>query len=256
MSHFDTPTLDSRVYLVTGAASGIGRAAALAIARSGAAVALGDLNREGGQATAQQILDAGGHAVFRQTDVTQREQIEALADAAVEHFGGLDGAFNNAGIGGQMGRLHLLDDAIWDQVIDVNLKSVWLCLKAEIPRLRDGKGAIVNMASAAGLIGLPHNAPYTASKHGVIGLTKAAALEYARQGIRINAVCPGFVDTPMVEEMDEYRSGMVQGVTQANPMRRLGTPDEVAGAVVWLLSDSASFVNGHALAVDGGITIG
>ncbi len=256
MNNSDNGALHNRVYLVTGAASGIGRAAAIAIAMAGGAVALGDLNTEGGESTVQQITEHGGQAFFLQTDVTRLEQIEALADAAVERFGGLDGAFNNAGIGGQMGALHILDDAIWDKVIDVNLKSVWLCLKAEIPRLRDGKGAIVNMASAAGLIGMPNNAPYTASKHGVVGLTKAAALEYARQGVRVNAVCPGFVDTPMVEEMDTYRAGMVQGVARANPMKRLGDTSEVAAAVVWLLSDGASFVNGHALAIDGGFTAG
>jgi NAD(P)-dependent dehydrogenase (short-subunit alcohol dehydrogenase family) len=246
--------LAGRVYMVTGAASGIGRAAALAIAEAGGALVLGDVNIAGVEETAQQISASGGRAVFLQTDVRDAEQVEALAQAAVDHFGGLDGAFNNAGIGGTMGKLHVLDEAIWDQVIDINLKSVWRCLKAEIPRLRSGKGAIVNMASAAGVVALPNHAAYTASKHGVVGLTKVAALEYARQGVRVNAVCPGFIDTPLVASMDEARPGIVDGVTQANPMRRLGDASEVANAVVWLLSDAASFVNGHAMVIDGGFT--
>jgi NAD(P)-dependent dehydrogenase (short-subunit alcohol dehydrogenase family) len=246
--------LAGRVYLVTGAASGIGRAAALAIADVGGALVLGDVNVEGGEATVKQIRDKGRQAFFLPTDVSKAAEIDALAEAALDHFGGLDGAFNNAGIGGPMGKLHMLDEAVWDQVIAVNLKSVWLCLKAEIPRLRNGKGAIVNMASAAGVVALPNHVSYTASKHGVVGLSKVAALEYARQGVRVNVVCPGFVDTPLVASMNDVRPGIVEGVTQANPMRRLGDPSEVANAVVWLLSDASSFVNGHAMVIDGGFT--
>jgi NAD(P)-dependent dehydrogenase (short-subunit alcohol dehydrogenase family) len=254
MSVLSEQALAGRVYIVTGASSGIGRAAALAIAEAGGALILGDVNIEGGEETVQQIIDRGGQAYFQLTDVRDASQVDALANLALERFGGLDGAFNNAGIGGPMSKLHLLEEEQWDQVIGVNLKSVWLCLKAEIPRLRNGKGSIVNMASAAGVVALPNHIAYTASKHGVVGMTKAAALEYARQGVRVNAVCPGFVDTPLVAGMNGVRPGIVENVTQANPMRRLGDPSEVANAVVWLLSDAASFVNGHAMVIDGGFT--
>jgi NAD(P)-dependent dehydrogenase (short-subunit alcohol dehydrogenase family) len=189
-------------------------------------------------------------------DVTDPLQVEAHAQQTVARFGGLDGAFNNAGVGGHLIKLHELSEGDWDHVINVNLKAVWLCMKYEILHLREGRGVIVNMASAAGLLGLPNNAVYTASKHGVVGLTKAAALEYARRGIRVNAVCPAFIDTPMVAGMDTERPGIVANVTNFNPMKRLGEPDEVAAAVVWLLSDEASFVNGHSLAIDGGLVVG
>ncbi|MBC8171730.1 MAG: SDR family oxidoreductase [Anaerolineae bacterium] len=249
-------SLAQKVILVTGAASGIGRAAALAIAEAGGSVALSDINVTGGEETAQMITDAGGDAFFMRVDVTAYEQIDAFVQATVDRFGGLDGAFNNAGVGGFLGKLYELDDIYWDQTLTINLKSVWWCMKAEIPRLRNGKGSIVNMASVAGLVGFPNNAVYAASKHGVIGLTKSAALEYARVGIRVNAVCPGFTETPMVTQMDTFRPGMVASATSNNPMKRLGEPQEIAAGVVWLLSDASSFVNGHALTLDGGLTAG
>ncbi|MBC8098669.1 MAG: SDR family oxidoreductase [Armatimonadetes bacterium] len=247
--------LQDRVYLITGAAGGIGRAAALAIAAQGGKVALSDVNLDGVAETAQLVTDAGGAAWHMRCDVTDAAEVEAYADAAVAHFGGIDGAFNNAGVGGTLTKLHELSEATWDTVIDINLKSVWLCMKYQIPRLREGKGAIVNMASAAGVVALPNNAVYTASKHGVIGLTKAAALEYARRGIRVNAVCPGFTDTAMVSKLDETRPGSVARMVDSNPMRRLGESSETAAAVVWLLSDESSFVNGHALVIDGGLSV-
>jgi NAD(P)-dependent dehydrogenase (short-subunit alcohol dehydrogenase family) len=248
--------LNNKVIMVTGAASGIGRAAAAAIAYAGAKVAISDINGQGGEETVQIIRDSGGDAFFMQVDVANPAQVEAFVQATVDRYGGLDGAFNNAGVGGSLGKLHELDEVTWDKVIDVNLKAVWLCMKAQIPRLREGRGSIVNMASAAGLVGMPNNAVYSASKHGVIGLTKASAQEYARQGIRINAVCPGFVETPMVSHIDDERPGLVGRLVSLNPMRRLGEPTEVAAAVVWLLSDEASFVNGIAMSIDGGLVAG
>jgi NAD(P)-dependent dehydrogenase (short-subunit alcohol dehydrogenase family) len=248
--------LKDRVFVVTGAASGIGRASAVAIAAAGGKVAVSDVNTTGGEETAQMICDSGGEAFFMRVDVTRPEQVESFVKAAVDRFGGLDGAFNNAGVGGHLMKLHELDEAGWDTVINVNLKAVWLCMKYEITHLRKGRGAIVNMASAAGLLGMPYNAVYSASKHGVVGLTRAAALEYARSGIRVNAVCPGFVETPMVAHIDDERPGMVERFVGMNPMKRLGEPREVADAVVWLLSDAASFVNGHALSIDGGLVVG
>jgi NAD(P)-dependent dehydrogenase (short-subunit alcohol dehydrogenase family) len=245
--------LRGKVFVVTGGASGIGRAAAIAIAEAGGKVALSDVNVEGGEETARMI---GKDAYFMRVDVTNSAEVEAFMESAVERFGGLDGAFNNAGVGGHLTKLHELDDATWDNVINVNLKAVWLCMKHQIPRLREGRGSIVNMASAAGLVGMPNNAVYSASKHGVIGLTKSAAQEYARQGVRVNAVCPGFIETPMVSHIDEERPGMVGKLVNLNPMRRLGEPREVAAAVVWLLSDESSFVNGVAMSIDGGLVAG
>jgi NAD(P)-dependent dehydrogenase (short-subunit alcohol dehydrogenase family) len=189
-------------------------------------------------------------------DVTQAGEVNSLVQAAVERYGAIDGAVNNAGVGGLPARTHEIDELNWDFVLNINLKGVWLCMKAEIPAMRDGRGSIVNVASAAGLNGLPYSAHYTASKHGVVGLTKTAALEYGRRGLRVNAVCPGFVDTPLVAELEEMRPGSLAAKIQFNPMKRLGEPREVATAVCWLLSDEASFVNGHAMSVDGGIVAG
>lgn len=249
-------SLEQKVILITGAASGIGRATALAVAEAGGRVAISDINVTGGEETAQLVTDAGGDAFFMRVDVTEYAQIEAFVQATVDHFGGLDGAFNNAGVGGFLGKLFELEDIYWDQTLTINLKSVWWSMKAEIPRLRNGKGSIVNMASVAGLVGFPNNAVYSASKHGVIGLTKSAALEYARAGIRVNAVCPGFTETPMVMSMDMFRPGMVANAMNSSPMKRLGETREIAAGVVWLLSDASSFVNGHALTLDGGLTAG
>jgi NAD(P)-dependent dehydrogenase (short-subunit alcohol dehydrogenase family) len=245
--------LQGKVALVTGGASGIGRAAARALAREGAAVVVADINAVGGEETVRPIKAAGGQALFAHADVSKAADVEALVAVAVRAFGGLDCAFNNAGIGGLLSRVPDKTEDEWDAVFNINLKGVWLCMKYEIPAILErGGGSIVNTASLAGLNGFAQGSAYAASKHGVVGLTKSAALEYARQNIRVNAVCPSFIDTPMVKDMIEAVPRM-EAVTQSlSPMRRLGEADEVAEAVVWLCSDKASFITGHALPLDGG----
>jgi NAD(P)-dependent dehydrogenase (short-subunit alcohol dehydrogenase family) len=244
---------EGKVALVTGGGSGIGRATAVAFSREGAKVVVCDVNVDGGEDTVRMITDAGGEAFFVRADVSQAGQVENLIKEAVGKYGSLHCAFNNAGIEGEQAPTADCSEANWDRVINVNLKGVWLCMKYEIPQmLRQGKGAIVNMASVAGLIGFADIPAYGASKHGVIGLTQTAALEYAKTGIRINVVCPGVIRTPMI---DRFVSGMPGGEEQllaAEPIGRLGMPEEIAEAVIWLCSDAASFVLGHPLAVDGG----
>jgi NAD(P)-dependent dehydrogenase (short-subunit alcohol dehydrogenase family) len=246
-------TLDGKVALVTGGASGIGRASALTFAREGAKLIIADMHEDGGQQTVHMIEENGGEAIFVKTDVTQATAVEGLISTAVETYGRLDCAHNNAGISGG-GRALTAEYAEerWHQVIAVNLTGVWLCMKSEIPQmLQHGGGAIVNTASVAGLIGASGLAAYVASKHGVVGLTKTAALEYAQQGIRVNCVCPGVIHTPMTER--GLRNPELGARLMASaPMGRVGTPEEVAEAVVWLCSDAASFVTGHTLTVDGG----
>ena len=249
--------LENKVALVTGGSSGIGRATALAFAREGAQVVVSDVNSVGGHETVEQIEADGGEAIFVEANVASAADVKALVTTTVETYGRLHCAFNNAGVGGTLESLIEKTEAEWDTVIGVNLKGVWLCLKYEIPvMLSQGGGAIVNMASVAGLNGFPNGGIYAASKHGVVGLTKSAALEYARQGIRVNAVCPGYTDTPMVRAMNEAVPQMERVTSNASPMRRLGEPAEVAETVVWLCSERASFVNGHALPVDGGFVAG
>ena len=247
-------SLEGKAALVTGAASGIGRACALALAGEGAALCLGDIDEAGGEATAQMIVDAGGAAAFTRCDVSRKQDVSALL-AAAARFGELDIAVNNAGIAGSFDkRLHEADDDVFERVLAVNLRGVWLCMKAELERmLPRGRGAIVNIASVAGLIGAPKAAAYTASKHAVVGLTRSAALEYAKRGIRINAVCPAYTDTNMVREAVVVNPAMGAIMQRAIPMGRLGHADEVAAAVLWLCSDAASFVTGHPLALDGGL---
>ncbi len=242
--------LNNKTVLVTGAGSGIGRAAALALAAEGASIVVSDVSVPGGEDTADQIIHAGGKALFVRADVTRSEDVAALVKTTVETFGRLDVAVNNAGVSGDMQvRLHEFDEAAFDHVIGVNLKGVWLCMKHELPvMMAQHSGVIVNMSSVAGLVGAPRIGVYSASKHGVIGLTRTAAAEYARFNIRVNALCPAFSDTPMVEPMDKER------IISTNPMKRLGRPEEIAAGVVWLCSDASSFVNGQALAMDGGLT--
>lgn len=247
--------LENKTIVITGAASGIGRETALAAARYGARLAVCDLNAEGVEETAQMIRDGGADAIAGTVNVAVAAQVEAFMKRAAAEYGKIDGAFNNAGVGGALTRVHMLSEDLWDACINVNLKGVWLCMKYEIPHIRgDGGGAIVNMASVAGLIGFPMNAVYGASKHGVVGLTKSAAAEYARNNIRINAICPGYTDTPMVSAIDEIRPGMVENTLQAVPMRRLGRTAEIAETVCFLLSDRAPFLTGQAIAIDGGLT--
>lgn len=247
--------MDGKTALVTGGSSGIGRAASLAYAREGARVVVADVNIEGGEETVQQIKEAGGEAILVHADVSKPEDTQAMVAQAVEAFGSLDCAFNNAGIsGGRERRLtaeYLEED--WDRVISINLKGVWLCMKAEIPQmLKQGGGAIVNTASVAGLVGIPGTVAYIAAKHGVAGITKAAALEYATSGIRVNAVCPGYIRTPLVQGIFDQHEGFEDRVASRHPIGRLGEPPEIAEAVLWLSSDAASFMTGHNMAVDGG----
>ncbi len=246
--------LQDKVALVTGGASGLGRSAALLFAREGARVVVGDLDVDGGQETVLQIEEAGGAAISVTADVTQSAAVEAMVSRTVETFGRLDCAFNNAGIEGAVGTSTAeYTEEEWDRVVNVDLKGVWLCMKYEITQmLEQGSGAIVNTSSVAGLVGLRGSSPYVASKHGVVGLTKTAALEYAQQGIRVNAVCPGVFRTPLVERIIARVPGREQEYMNAQPIGRLGRPEELAEAVVWLCSDAASFVTGHAFPVDGG----
>lgn len=248
--------LANQVALITGAGGGIGRATALLMAQEGAAVMLADTNSAGGEETVRLIENEGGKAAFMTCDVTRAPEIHALCDAAVQTFGQLTLAVNNAGVGGTLALTVDQTEEMWDAVINVNLKGVWLCMKYQIPHmLAAGGGAIVNVASLAGLIGFPFGQIYAASKHGVLGLTKSTALEYARKGIRVNAVCPGFTDTPMVSAMAQEAPRRLEASVGANPMRRLGTPEETAAAIVWLCTSEASFVNGHALSIDGGAAV-
>ena len=243
-----------KVALVTGAGSGIGRAAAQIFAREGAKVAAADVNQASAEETVGLIRAAGGEAFGLQADVSKAAEVEAMVAAVVETYGRLDCAFNNAGIEGALASTADYTEADWAPVIAVNLTGVWLCMKYEVPRmLETGGGAIVNTSSAAGLLGAPRMPAYVASKHGVVGLTKTAALEYAKSGVRVNAVCPGVIDTSMVGRLKERRPRMFEKIVRGEPIGRIGRPEEIAETAVWLCSDAASFVTGHAMSVDGGI---
>jgi NAD(P)-dependent dehydrogenase (short-subunit alcohol dehydrogenase family) len=244
---------EDKVALVTGGGSGIGRATALAFAREGAKVVIGNRNVQRGEETVAMIRKAGGEASFKRTDVLVTKDIEALVEHAVKEYGGLDLAFNNAGVEGDVAPITEQTEANYDAVMDVNVKGVWLSMKYEIPQmLKRGGGAIVNCSSVAGLIGFPNMAPYFASKHAVIGLTKVAALEYSAQGIRINAVNPAVIDTEMVDRIAEGFGMKKEELVQFHPIGRLGRAEEIAEAVLWLCSGKSSFVAGHSLVVDGG----
>lgn len=246
-------SMQGKVTLITGGSTGIGRATALAFAQAGAQVVIANPhNVTAGEALVKQIQAQGGQALFVQTDVTNASEVAGLVAQTVEQYGRLDYAFNNAGVGGIPASVVDTDEANWDMVLDVNLKGVWLCMKYEIPAMLQHGGVIINTSSAGGLIGTPGMGAYTASKHGVVGLTKVAALEYAQAGIRVNAVCPGVIRTPMVEEAQKIDPAIVEMLIARHPIGRIGTPEEVAAAVVWLCSDAAAFVTGIALPIDGG----
>jgi NAD(P)-dependent dehydrogenase (short-subunit alcohol dehydrogenase family) len=251
-----TKEFEGKVALVTGGGSGIGRATAMAFAREGAKVVIGNRNVQRGNETVAMIQKAGGTASFKKTDVLITKEIEALVDHAVKTYGGLDLAFNNAGVEGEVASVVDQTEANYNAVMDVNVKGVWLSMKYEIPRMLErGGGAIVNCSSVAGLIGFPNMSIYMASKHAVIGLTKVAALEYSAQGIRINAVNPAVIDTEMVDRLAAAMSLKKQDdLVPLHPIGRIGRVEEIAEAVIWLCSGKSSFVAGHSLIVDGGFT--
>jgi len=243
---------DGRVAVVTGAGSGIGRASALAFAGKGARVAVVDRDRDGGNTTVAEIGERGGDGLFVECDVTDEDSVAAMVARVVESWGRLDFAHNNAGISPHTGNTVDCTKADWDAVLAVNLTGVWLCMHHEIPAmLAGGGGSIVNTSSGVAFKTFPGQIAYLASKHGVVGITKGAALEFAERNVRVNAICPGTVLTPLVEA----KLGLLYDkdfMREANPMKRFGQPEEIAAAVVWLCSDAASFVNGVALPVDGG----
>ena len=246
--------VEGKVALVTGGGSGIGRATALVFAREGAKVVVADVTEAGGLETVEQVTAAGGSATFVRADVSNPAEVEAMVSRAVEAYGRLDCAFNNAGIEGSGKATTACAEDDFNRTIAVNVTGVWLCMKSEIRRmLEQGSGAIVNTASAAGLVGVPSMPDYVASKHAVVGLTKTAALEYAKSGIRVNAVCPGVVQTSMVERVLQRAPGFDEVALASEPIGRFGQPAEIGEAVVWLCSDAASFVTGIPLSVDGGL---
>ena len=245
-----TQQFSGKVALVTGAGSGIGRECARLFAAEGASVVVADVDVAGGEETVRLI---GGAATFVRADVAVGSEVEALVRRAVEVYGRLDYGVNNAGVAGEDAGAAEHSEEAWDRIMGINLKGVWLCVKHELPALvRQGGGAIVNVSSVAGLIGSAGTVAYTASKHGVVGLTKAVAMEYAKRGVRVNAICPGLVRTPMLERLFEANPGVEAQVTALEPVGRMATAEEVARSVVWLCSDAAAFVTGTALPVDGG----
>jgi NAD(P)-dependent dehydrogenase (short-subunit alcohol dehydrogenase family) len=252
--------LEGKASLVTGAASGIGRATALVFADEGAKLLLADVDETGGGETARLAGDRGAEVFFIECDVSDSAQVEALVQGCVERFGRLDCAFNNAGISGESARLAEYEEEVWNRVLAVNLTGVFLCMKSELRQMvAQCGGAIVNAASLLGVTGYPTLGAYNAAKHGVVGLTRTAALEYASHGIRVNAVCPGWIETPMVMDSGPQPASIpavYNALAGLMPLGRLGKPEEVAAAVAWLCSDAASFVTGHPLLVDGGALAG
>ena len=246
-------SMQGNVAVITGASAGIGRETALAFGREGAAVVVADVDVDRGEKTAAEVAALGVDACFVRTDVADEGSVAGLFRATADRFGRLDFAFNNAGIEGDQALTGDSSVENWNRTIAVNLSGVYLCMREEIPRmLANGGGAIVNNSSVAGLVGFPGIPAYTASKHGVLGLTKTAALEYAPQGIRVNAVCPGVIETEMITRFTHGDATAAAQLLETEPVGRLGAPSEIADAVVWLCSERSSFVTGHALAVDGG----
>ncbi|MBF1802461.1 glucose 1-dehydrogenase [Alloalcanivorax profundimaris] len=255
--------LAGKAIVITGAGSGIGRVTAEQLAAEGARLMLGDIDVDAAESAARTIRAAGGEARAQRVDVTRDDQVAALVEATLDAYGGLDGAFNNAGIEEENHKVAEVDEALFDRVMAINVKGVWLCMKHQTAAMAaHGGGSIVNTASVAGLVGAPRKAAYAGSKHAVVGMTKSVAAEYARQGIRVNTVCPGIIRTAMMERAIEQaaRAGYASEEKQRqfhaamHPLGRVGEAGEVAEAVRWLLSGASSFVTGHQLAVDGGLT--
>ncbi len=248
--------LSDKVILVTGGASGIGRATSMRLGREGAHVVVADRDADGATETVAEIEHAGGSTQVCELDVSDHGAVSAAIDDIVAAHGRLDGAFNNAGIGGPTAKVLDIDPGEWAQVLAVNLTGVFNCMQAEIAHMRaqDSGGSIVNTASIGGLIALPRASAYNAAKHGVVGLTKTAAIEYAARNIRVNAVCPGFIDTPMLEAGAATTPERREMLNNVVPMRRVASPDEIADVVAWLLSDQSGYVTGTAMPIDGGFT--
>ncbi|MGB8936590.1 MAG: SDR family oxidoreductase [Candidatus Nitrosopolaris sp.] len=245
---------DQKVAIVTGASSGIGRATAVALAKQGVKVTVAARRAKEGEETVHLVKEAGSEGIFVKTDVANEDNVKSLVEKTVKMYDRLDYAFNNAAIPEITTPLIEQTSNVFDQIMNVNVKGVWLCMKYEIPEMiRSGGGAIVNTSSGAGVIGIPQQPVYSASKHAVLGMTKSAALEYAKSGIRINAIAPGLVETEMLERVAEDNKQLIESLKSKTPIGRIGDPQEIANAVVWLLSDKASFVLGHTLLVDGGI---
>jgi NAD(P)-dependent dehydrogenase (short-subunit alcohol dehydrogenase family) len=245
---------EQKVAIVTGGSSGIGRATAVALAKQGVKVTVAARRAKEGEETVHLIKEAGSEGIFVNTDVANEDDVKSLVEKTVKMYGRLDYAFNNAAIPETTTSLIEQTSNVFDQIMNVNVKGVWLCMKYEIPEMfRTGGGAIVNTSSGAGVIGIPQQSIYSASKHAVLGLTKSAAIEYAKSGIRINAIAPGLVETEMVDRVAEGNKQIIESLKSRTPIGRMGDPQEIANAVVWLLSDKASFVLGHTLLVDGGI---
>lgn len=246
-----------KIILITGAGSGIGKVTAISFAEAGGIVVVSDINEASGQVTVDEITAAGGKSVFIKADVASYSDVENLITETVKQFGRLDIAVNNAGIGGKLGRFADTTVETWDKVMAVNSSGVFYCMKFEIQQmLKQGGGAIVNIASVAGLRGLPNNGAYVASKHAVVGMTKTAAMEYARKNIRINAICPVFTVTALFnpKQMDEFSSGISEKLKKNIPIKRFAEPIEIANNILWLSSEKASFVTGLAMSIDGGLT--
>lgn len=244
----------NKVAIVTGSSYGIGKATAIAFAQRGAKVVLSDWKED--VETARIIHEMGGKAVFVHCDVSKEEDVKAMVETAIRHFGRLDYAFNNAGIEGEPGAAPVCTNENWEKVIGINLTGAWYCMKYQIPEiLKQGKGAIVNNASIAGLVGFQGVPAYVASKHGLVGLTKNVALDYAQQGLRVNVVCPGVIQTPMIDRFTGGNEEAIEQFKAHKPMGRIGQPEEIAETVMFLCSDASSFITGQAIAVDGGWTV-